>query len=429
MKKKIGFLLLLFNSLAFAEQINLEKSNVGEFSKIVSDYLNKPIIVSTDIQKPLSINGIFKDKDELKALFKSAIESSNLNYSEDSLAIVVADKEKNQGSFLNSQNSPVFSSPISLLNGKTEKTELLPLTVISYALKNISSSQIFPMIKAYLSPGSSVIDSFGNNSIVITASNAEHEKLKKVIAALDFPTKQVLIEAVISELSDKDYKGLDAKLQNYRNLDAAADSITNSIANPLASLANFGMKLLTSKSLRFFLDWVQTSDSSNVLSQPKIVTLDRKEATITVGQNVPFITGKATSQASSTSTPFQTIERHDIGLKLQVTPTVMPNGTIELSILQENSSVDVDTTASDIVTSKRSVTSTALIRDGDTLLLGGLSSNSVANGHTGTIPKSLPWLNWLFSGNTQKNSNTNLIVMISAKVINTALPVLSELKE
>lgn len=415
---QVVFIWSLSNSV-FAEQIRLEKSTLSEFSRVVSDYLDKPIIVAQDLNKPFSINAKFQTKDDLKQLFKTSILASGLSYDETDLSIVVsASSAQSLGIPSLSPALPASSSILPSANFYDAK----PLVVVVYPLKNLSSSYLYQVLTK-LDSRISVMDSSGNNSLIVTASKDDHKNIKKIVSALDFPVKQILIEAVISELSDKDYQGLDAKLENYRRLDGAVDSLTPYvISNPLASLANFGMKLLTSKSLRFFLDWVQTSDSSSVLSRPKIVTLDRKQASIVVGQNVPFITGKSTSQASSTSTPFQTIERQDIGLKLQVTPVILPNGLVELSILQESSSVDIDTTASDIVTNKRAVTSTALVRDGDTLLLGGLSSSASSGGHTSTIPDGIPLLSWFFSGNTKKESNTNLVVLITAKVINPALP-------
>lgn len=403
LKINLALILLLQSNFLLAEQIKLEKSTLGEFAQVVSDYLDKPVIVAYDLKMPFSINAKFDDKAHLKELFKTSILASGLSYDETDSSIVVS----------------------ALIPKKElDKPEVIK-TVVSYRFKNSSASDSFQLLKTAFSDVV-IVDAAANNSLLITATEQEHKNITKLVAGLDFPVKQVLIEAVISELSDNDYQGLDAKLENYRRLDAAVDAVTPyAVANPLSSLANFGMKLLTSKSLRFFLDWIETVDSSAVLSKPKIVTLDRKQASIIVGQNVPFITGKSTSQASSTSTPFQTIERHDIGLKLQVTPVILPNGVVQLSILQESSSVDANTLASDIVTNKRSVTSTALIKDGDTLLLGGLSSNSSSGGHTSTMPGDIPVLNWFFSGDKKSKTNTNLVVLITAKIINSSLPILA----
>lgn len=397
-----------------AEHIRLEKSTLTEFVQVVSDYLDKPVMVTADLKQPFFFSGDFKTKEDLKNLIRSAVLSYGLDYDETTERILISSKLASAVPQLppSSDIPPVTKPDIKQVDVKPLELPYL----VSYPLQHLSTDSVYPVLSKMVKV--SVFESVVNNTLLVTATTKEHAEIKRYLKVLDSPVKQVLIEAVISELSDKDYQGLDSKLDNYRGLDTAINDLAPyAVVNPFTSLASFGMKLLSSKSLRFFLDWVQTSDSSSVLSKPKIVTLDRKPASIMVGQNVPFITGKATGQASSTATPFQTIERHDIGLKLQVTPVILPSGIVELSILQESSSVSTDTTASDVVTNKRSVTSTALIRDGDTLLLGGLSSNATSGGHTATIPDGIPFLSWFFSGDVKNQSNTNLVVLITAKII------------
>lgn len=396
----------------YAEKIRLEKSTLSEFVQVVSDYLDKPVIVATDLKQPFFFNGNFQTKEELKALFKTSVISYGLNYEETEQSIVISgDKPLSAVS----QALPVESAQ-NVVKPDLNSVSLSPPFLVSYPLHYLSTESVYPTLSKMVK--SSVYESAANNTLLVTASAKEHAQIKRYLKVLDVPVNQVLIEAVITELSDTDYAGLDSKMQNLANLNTALNDLAvYAVPNPLTSMATFGMKLLTSKSLRFFLDWVHTLDNSSVLSQPKIVTLDRKPASIIVGQNVPFVTGKSTGQASSTATPFQTIERRDIGLSLHVTPLVLPNGTIQLTIAQESSSVDPNTLASDIVTNKRSITSTAIIKDGESLMLGGLSSKAVSDGHTDTIPYDIPVLNWFFSGNTKRVANTNLVVLISAKVL------------
>lgn len=406
---KLVLLFLFLANPVHAEKIRLEKSTLSEFVQVVSDYLDKPVIVATDLKQPFFFNGNFQTKEELKALFKTSVVSYGLTYEETEQSIVISgDKPLSAVS----QALPVEPAQNAVKNSVSSS----PPFLVSYPLHYLSTESVYPVLSKMVK--SSVYESMANNTLLVTASAKEHAEIKRYLKVLDVPVNQVLIEAVITELSDTDYAGLDSKMQNLANLNTALNDLTvYAVPNPLTSMATFGMKLLTSKSLRFFLDWVHTLDNSSVLSQPKIVTLDRKPASIIVGQNVPFVTGKSTGQASSTSTPFQTIERKDIGLSLHVTPLVLPNGTIQLTIAQESSSVDPNTLASDIVTNKRSITSTAIIKDGESLILGGLSSKAVSDGHTDTIPYDIPVLNWFFSGNTKRVANTNLVVLISAKVL------------
>lgn len=405
-------LLLLLTANVYAEHIRLEKSTLADFVHVVSDYVDKPVMVTADLKLPFFFSGRFQTKEDLKSLIQSAVTSYGLNYDETSERILIS-----SGKPLMAIPLPQTVEPLQ----KPVKSDFKPVYsepsfLVAYPLQYLSTESVYPVLSKMVK--ASVFESSANNTFLVTATLKEHTEIKRYLKVLDVPVKQVLIEAVISELSDTDYAGLDSKMQNLANLNTALNDLTVYVPTPLTSMANFGMKLLTSKSLRFFLDWVHTLDNSTVLSQPKIVTLDRKAASIIVGQNVPFVTGKSTGQASSTATPFQTIERKDIGLSLHVTPLVLPNGTIQLTIAQESSSVDPNTLASDIVTNKRSITSMAVIKDGESLLLGGLSSNTSASGHTDTLPFSdIPVLGWLFSGNTKRVANTNLVVFISAKVL------------
>lgn len=414
LKSSLLFFCLVFSFSVFAGELRLEKSSLADFAKVVSDYLGKPVIISQGLEKPFSINADFKDTEELKELFKTSILASGLTYQETDQAIIISSLEVN-----NLPNQPIIKNSAAIVSPIAEvKVEKV---VFSYLLQNISSTEVFDMLnKNKGSATYSVIDSISNNSLVVTGTKQDHKAVKKLIAALDVAVKQVVIEAVITELSDNDYAGLDGKMENFNRLNTFLDDSLKfaAFAQPMASAANFGFKLLTSKSLKFFLDWIETSDSSEVLSKPKIMTLDRKPASIIVGQNVPFVTGRSTSAASSTATPFQTIERKDIGLTLKVTPVIFPSGKIQLSITQEFSTVAPDTQASDIVTNKRAVNSTALIADGDVVLLGGLSSDSSFSGKTATAPfQDIPVLGWLFSGNTKRTNHTNLVVMISAQIV------------
>ena len=127
--------------------------------------------------------------------------------------------------------------------------------------------------------------------------------------------------------------------------------------------------------LRLLARALEADTSANMLSTPNVLTLDNEEAKIVVGQNVPFITGSYTPTSGSATNPFQTIERHDIGLTLRVTPQVSEGGAVKLQIFQEVSSVTRDKAlvqSADIITNKRSLESTVLVDDGQIVVLGGL---------------------------------------------------------
>jgi general secretion pathway protein D len=163
--------------------------------------------------------------------------------------------------------------------------------------------------------------------------------------------------------------------------------------------------------------------NANILSIPNLVTLDNEEARIIVGQNVPFITGQYTTQASGGAAgvnPFQTIERRDVGLSLRVRPQISEGGTIKLAIYQETSSIRDTANAAGIITNKRSIESNVLVDDGQIIVLGGLIQDELQNGNE-KVPGlgDIPVIGNLFKYQTRRNTKTNLMVFLRPTVIRT----------
>jgi general secretion pathway protein D len=145
------------------------------------------------------------------------------------------------------------------------------------------------------------------------------------------------------------------------------------------------------------------------------MTLDNEEAKIVVGQNVPFVTGSyAQTGSSTTATPFQTIERKDVGLTLKIKPQIMQGGTVKLQVFQEVSDVvDSPNTTAGPTTNKRSIESTIMVDDNQIVVLGGLIKDSVKNGKSKTpLLGDIPFLGSLFRYETRTLSKTNLMVFI-----------------
>jgi general secretion pathway protein D len=169
---------------------------------------------------------------------------------------------------------------------------------------------------------------------------------------------------------------------------------------------------------------LESDANANILSIPNLITLDNEEARIIVGQNVPFITGQYTTQASAGAAgvnPFQTIERRDIGLSLRVRPQVSEGGTIKLQIYQETSSIRDTTNAAGIITNKRSIESNVLVDDGEIIVLGGLIEDNVQDGNE-KVPGlgDIPVVGNLFKYQTRRRTKTNLMVFLRPTVIRTS---------
>jgi general secretion pathway protein D len=168
-----------------------------------------------------------------------------------------------------------------------------------------------------------------------------------------------------------------------------------------------------------------TDGSSNILSIPNLVTLDNEEAKIIVGQNVPFITGQFTSTTGGTAgaNPFQTIERKDVGIKLNVRPQISEGGTVKLQIYQEVSNAVESSAknASGIITNMRAITTSILAEDGQIIVLGGLIGDDTSEGES-KVPLlgDIPFLGNLFKYQSKSRKKTNLMVFLRPVVIRSA---------
>ena len=165
---------------------------------------------------------------------------------------------------------------------------------------------------------------------------------------------------------------------------------------------------------------LETDSNANILSSPNLLTLDNEEAKIVVGQNVPFITGQyAQTGSANTATPFQTIERKDVGLTLKIKPQILGGGSVRLQVYQEVSSVIASATnAAGVTTNKRSIESNILVDKGQIVVLGGLIQDSV-NDVKNQVPLlgDIPLLGSLFRYETRTRSKTNLMVFIRPYVM------------
>lgn len=237
-----------------------------------------------------------------------------------------------------------------------------------------------------------------SNSLIVTAPEPLFRQLRAVVDQLDTRRAQLYVESLVVEVDAS--KALDVGLQwkQIFNISATTTDLTlGTVAQALQSMSG-----------------------TNILSTANLVTLDNEEAKIVVGQNVPFVTGSYTS--TSSSTPFQTIERKDVGLTLRIRPQIGPNGAIRLGILQESSSVASTTTPGTTnagpTTNKRAIESTVMVNDGRIIVLGGL----IEDGYTTQADQwpvlgEIPVLGAFFRTLSRTRSKTNLMVFLRPVVM------------
>jgi general secretion pathway protein D len=169
---------------------------------------------------------------------------------------------------------------------------------------------------------------------------------------------------------------------------------------------------------------LQTDSDLNVLSAPNVITTDNEEAEIVVGRNVPFVASRATS-ATNLENLFTTIERHDVGITLRMTPQITADDFVRLTLFEEVS--DIDPTATPVVgdptvvgptTTIRSASTEVAARDGQTVVIGGLLADTIRVG-TRSVPYlgRIPVLGALFRRDDQQRMKTNLLVFLTPHII------------
>jgi len=294
-----------------------------------------------------------------------------------------------------------------------------------------------------IGPGMVQADS-ASNALIITAPEAVFNNIKAVVEKLDVRRAQVLVEALIAEVSaDKaaefgiQWMYLDGvNSDSYRPFAGFGSSSTTSniaaiAANPAGAAQGFNLGLVKGTikilgteiaNIGMLARALETNANANILSTPTLLTLDNEEAKISVGSNVPFQTGSyAVTGSAATAVPFTTYERKDVGLTLKVKPRISEGGTVNLTISQEVSKLReaADPTLSS--TDKRSIDSTVLVDDGQIVVLGGLIEERFQDTED-KVPLlgDIPVLGQLFRYSGRKQVKTNLMVFLRPVIVRDA---------
>jgi general secretion pathway protein D len=234
-----------------------------------------------------------------------------------------------------------------------------------------------------------------SNSLIVTAPEPLFRQIRAVVDLLDTRRAQLYVESLVVEVDAS--KALDVGLQ-WKQIFNISSDMTLTLGTVATAL--------------------ETMSGTNILSTANLVTLDNEEAKIVVGKNVPFVTGSYTNTGSSTTSPFQTIERKDVGLTLRIKPQIGKNGAIRMTILQESSSVTSTSSTLGPTTNKRAIESTVVVNDGKIIVLGGLIENSYES-EANQVPllADVPGLGVLFRSLTRTRKKTNLVVFLRPRVL------------
>ena len=294
------------------------------------------------------------------------------------------------------------------------------------------------------------------NSLIITASESYYRQLREVIEKLDRRRTQIYVEALIVEVESTNSAQLGIQWQglinaggqnvpfggtnyspsngvNVVDLSKNAASILNPALGgaPMLSASNglnIGMlsKFGGNYSVSALISALDVEGGARVLSTPNLVTLDNEEARIMVGENIPILSGTYQTNTNSSSTPFNTFNRQDVGILLRVRPQISNNGTVKLTVYQEVSKVSTATGPAVVASqgytiNKRMLESNVIVDDGQMFVIGGLIGDDYADSSDG-VPflKDIPLIGQLFRYDTKYRKKSNLMVFLRPYVIKDA---------
>lgn len=281
------------------------------------------------------------------------------------------------------------------------------------------------------------------NSLIITAPESQYRHIRAVIDRLDVRRAQVYVESLIVEVSANraaefgiQWQGATGRSPDRQvgvlgtNFGADGNNIlsqqvraaTGQTPNIPGAGFNFGVlnRINGIYALTTLARALETRGEANILSTPNILTMDNEEARITVGQNVPFLTGQLATTGAGVANPFQTIERRDVGIVLRVRPQIGSDGTVRMAVFQEVSSV-AEVNVNGPVTNRRAIESNVLVEDGQVIVIGGLLSDNL-NQNRSQVPLAgdVPLLGWLFRSERRTAEKTNLLVFLRPVVLRNA---------
>jgi len=277
----------------------------------------------------------------------------------------------------------------------------------------------------------------GTNAVVMVGPDSELAAYRSIVEQLDIRRAQVVVEAIIAEVSDIRAQELgvqwlfaDEKFGagivnfgsngvNIANIAGAAASGDNEALGELLSsttgaIAGFG-HIGGGFNFAMLINALKGKSGFNLLSTPTLLTLDNAEASILVGQEVPFVTGSVTQNNTN---PYQTIERKEVGVKLRIKPQINVDNSVRLDIVQEVSSIAESRAASDVITNKREIKTKVMVEDNGLVILGGLISDELSTSDQ-RVPLlgDIPYLGRLFRSDASKNTKQNLMVFIRPRIL------------
>ncbi|USE38816.1 type II secretion system secretin GspD [Endozoicomonas sp. SCSIO W0465] len=435
------------------EVIQLKHAWVGDVSKIISDTLvtgkgqlpsglqviaderSNRLVVKGNASKRARVRKLADTLDKegirkstTKVMFLSFADAKNIAEILSEASGIIQDSQGKK--VASNPSSPVTSGPVSPTASSGQSSPQARTTTKSGAKSKSAATGAF--VKADET----------QNALVMIADPETLQEMEKIVRQLDVPRAQVLLEAVIVEVSG----GINDALGIQWGIDGT-DTIRGSLTtNPSGTtsstvtgtkssitghiLENSGIALgslaLRADNFGVLVSALSSRSNNNILSTPSMLTLDNEEAELIIGKNIPIKTGSyQTSSSGNSNNPFTTTERKDVGLKLKITPHINEGGSLRLILEQEVSSLDVGTTkqllgsdSNDLLFNTRSLKTAVLVDDGQTVVIGGLIEDIKSKSRK-KVPLlgDIPILGNLFRYSLKGDEKKNLMLFIRPTIM------------
>ncbi|WP_422468109.1 type II secretion system secretin GspD [Endozoicomonas sp. ALC013] len=424
------------------EVIQLKHAWVGDVSKIISDTL-----VTGKGQLPSGLQVIADERSNRLVVKGNASKRARVRKLADTLDKEGIRKSTTKVMFLSFADAKNIAEILSEASGiiqdsQGKRTAATPSSSVasssvSPGSSNQSSSQA--STKSGAKSKSAATTAFvkadeTQNALVMIADPETLQEMEKIVRQLDVPRAQVLLEAVIVEVSGgiNDALGVQWGIDGTNTIRGTSDSsniikssITGHILDDKPGIA-LGSLALRADNFGVLVSALSAKSNNNILSTPSMLTLDNEEAELIIGKNIPIKTGSyQTSSSGNSNNPFTTTERKDVGLKLKITPHINEGNSLRLMLEQEVSSLDVGTTkqllgsdSNDLLFNTRSLKTSVLVDDGQTVVIGGLIEDIKSKSRK-KVPLlgSIPILGNLFRYNQSGDEKKNLMLFIRPTIM------------
>jgi len=426
-----SLLLIILSFSSFAQKLEMSNVPITEFTNWYSQMTGKGVILPPDFKENITIYNADIDAQNIDVFFSSVLASRGYEVISGNPVIIKPNKNidvsrVSSGSEIDNtydiDNNDSGSSVDYLIDYPPQsQPKFFDLSTKTYKLSNITADSAFPAVdiflKSFPQSGSSAIVDKASNSLIVNTVKSNFENLDSFISSIDIRNRQVLIEAIMFEVGENESFDFSFGF-GRKDGSSIVGGFNNSSLGASLSSAGGSFGIFSGNILSLALTAIERTDNSKILSVPRILTMSGSEGFISSGQNVPIITGKVVGEGVDIKNPFQTISRRDVGINLRVTPIVLGDGSIMLDMSSNSGSISKITAASDVIFNERTINTTVHLKDGDTLLVGGLMQHSAVS-ENATTPgaSSIPLIGWLFDSKSDSKSNNTMYIMLRARVL------------